>query len=378
MYRFLLLSAAVSTLLAQTLTIQFPYENPIYAGDAVWNNSIIGHAMVIPTDVGYHMYSYVNLNGGPYHIVRSASEDGIEWYADPVAPLLAPGYSGDFDELHVIYPSVIELDSQDYQMWYTGRDSSMNLTIGYASSSNGTTWNKYQDNPILAPTPGNWDSQRVSDACVLYMDEQYMMWYTGYSDISHVSIGFATSMDGIEWEKLGEPVFSPTGDSNSFDSDRVFMPFVVHDGQVFHLFYVGTQSDIDDKSFGHAVSADGITWFRDPYGAWITPDIAGPWAASSASSPHAIREENRFRMWFSGLSGGINWSFGYAEVHYTSHLGDVNYDGFLSITDIMKLVNTILGTEYDDGDLIEILGDVNQDNSLDILDIQLIISDLLE
>ena len=53
--------------------------------------------------------------------------------------------------------------------------------------------------------------------------------------------------------------------------------------------------------------------------------------------------------------------------------GDVNYDGFLNIADIVIIVNMILGLMD-----VDLIADMNQDNNLDVIDIIQIVSIILE
>ena len=52
--------------------------------------------------------------------------------------------------------------------------------------------------------------------------------------------------------------------------------------------------------------------------------------------------------------------------------GDVNYDGFLNVSDIVIIVNMILGNMD-----ISFNGDVNADGIVDVIDVVMIINDIL-
>lgn len=67
-----------------------------------------------------------------------------------------------------------------------------------------TLWSKYPENPILIPGPQEWDSQLVGGPDILYDGKGYKMWYSGY-DGKYWRVGYATSSDGITWDKHPNP-----------------------------------------------------------------------------------------------------------------------------------------------------------------------------
>src|SRR3989344_6498233 len=69
-------------------------------------------------------------------------------------------------------------------------------------------WTKSSNNPVLSLGPNSWDNQTVFQPSVLYLNNQYYMWYSGYNG-SRFQIGYATSTDGISWTKnQSNPVLS--------------------------------------------------------------------------------------------------------------------------------------------------------------------------
>jgi predicted GH43/DUF377 family glycosyl hydrolase len=110
--------------------------------------------------------------------------------------------------------SVIK-DSVGYKMYYTGYKSSTDKrAIGLALSSDGITWQKYSNNPILegASILIAWDRD-IEYPNVYFDGTKYWMWYSG-SDRTKSQTGLATSIDGIHWEKsVSNPVLKngPSG-----------------------------------------------------------------------------------------------------------------------------------------------------------------------
>ncbi len=131
-----------------------------------------------------------------------------EWGKYPGNPVLELGESGTWDDYHVFAPTVL-FDGTKYQMWYTGNGPSGGR-IGYATSADGIVWVKYLGNPVLnRGASGTWDACYIAAPTVLFDGTKYQMWYRGGSaGCSLYRIGYATSADGIVWEKYPAPVLN--------------------------------------------------------------------------------------------------------------------------------------------------------------------------
>ena len=82
---------------------------------------------------------------------------------------------------------------------------------------------------------------------------------------------------------------------------------------------------------------------------------------------------------YSKIHSRLDWFFGYIgepETEFIPDLyGDVNFDGQLNVTDIVLIVNFVLGglpTEEE-----SITADINQDGTLNILDVIQVVSEIL-
>ena len=136
---------------------------------------------------------YTGNDGSVYRIGYATSTDGIEWEKRPNSPVLDLGASGTWDDNHVGFCTVLS-DGTNYQMWYTGHDGS-NYRIGYATSSNGIEWEKHPDNPVLdMGENGTWDDSDVMAPTVLLDGTEYKMWYNGMYSHQQSRIGYATSI----------------------------------------------------------------------------------------------------------------------------------------------------------------------------------------
>ena len=173
-----------------------------------------------------------------------------------------------WDSAQLFRPWVI-YDGSSFTMWYAGEDSQGTDRLGMATSNDGVSWTKYSGNPVLdLGTPGSWDGDSISDACVLKENAGYKMWYTGQtygaSSADDVfKIGYATSPDGIHWTKYsGNPVLTP-GSLGSWDDRRVWRPSVIPTGSGYVMYYRGAAiAEGSQAKAGVATSSDGIHWTK--------------------------------------------------------------------------------------------------------------------
>jgi predicted GH43/DUF377 family glycosyl hydrolase len=184
-----------------------------------------------------------------------------EWEKYPANPINIHGLPGSWDE-SVVGPLVIfNPDSSRYEMWYTELSNYPSAGVGFAYSNDGITWNKYSGNPVITPSTG-WDSLFIGPDCVMYENGMYKMWYTGWNSPTRYphSVGYATSPDGINWDKYpGNPIFTP---GSGWESGAVGYPSIIKVADGYWMFYTGEVSN-GIALTGRAFSTDGIDWQRD-------------------------------------------------------------------------------------------------------------------
>ena len=164
-------------------------------------------------------------------------------------------------------------------------------------------WTEYQNNPVLEKNAGSWDSGVVLDPTVIKSGDTLKMWYTGAVNIfSPAAIGYAFSLDGINWSRhAGNPVMQ--GRSTDWDRPSVLVPIVIQDGDTLRMWYGGGSSP-DDVKIGYATSVDGVNWSRQPAPVMESGSI-GEWNADAIMPGSVIKEGSIFKMWFSGAVGSI-------------------------------------------------------------------------
>ena len=233
-------------------------DNPVmdvdYSGS--WDSSGVETVTIIidndaPATERYKMwYAGQYFNTYRYDIGYAYSPDGINWTKHP-APVMNVGSASEWDSGFLEGPSVIKEDGQ-YKMWYCGYDIEVNgqpsdgkANIGYATSTDGINWTKYENNPILVTGNNTWDSIYVQDPHVIKYGDEYQMWYGGGDNDSYYSqqVGYATSTDGINWNK--SPLNPVLTRGNDGDWDKILASFpsvIVKDG-VYQMWYTGRNLD---------------------------------------------------------------------------------------------------------------------------------------
>jgi predicted GH43/DUF377 family glycosyl hydrolase len=229
-----------------------------------------------------------------------------EWDKHYNNPILNLGVEGSWDKAGVSNPSVIFKDNE-YKMWYTGFDGK-NMRIGYATSIDGLDWVKNPNNPILDLGQFNsWDSVHVANPTVLFDGILYKMWFTGF-DGNHMRIGYANSSDGIHWEKYPEnPVLDIGAWGNNKDSD-VWSPSVVLDGTSYKMWYTSFDGNM---KIGYAQSSDGIRWTKRTSASALNIGTWGSWDDRGVWSPCVALVGFEYKMWYTGWNG-TSVGIGYA------------------------------------------------------------------
>ncbi len=282
-----------------------------------------------------------------------------EWVKHGGNPVIDVGASGSWDASNVDSPSVF-FDGSTFRMWYGGYDGSK-WRIGYAVSSDGINWAK-QNNPVLdVDPPGSWEID-VHEPTVIY-DGIYKMWYnsghyTGERGMEQWRIRYATSSDGINWVKYPDPVLR--GNPAGWDKEGIAHPYVTYDAGIYKMWFAGRNIG-DVWQLGYATSSDGVNWNKNPnpiqnlYNHWaggpsILKTASGylmwyhdsseiraavssdgiNWANSPENmflrrgsnndfddlrliGPAVLKKDNAYKMWYTGYDGS-RWRIGYATM----------------------------------------------------------------
>jgi len=353
-------------------------NNPIFNGAQAWNDLAVINPTVLHEDGGYKMWFGGRNVGLPIQIGYATSQDGIVW-DELSTPVLTVGSGADFDSQDLKSLCVLH-DENEYKMWYTATNSTGMPRLGLATSADGITWTKYPQNPVLElGQPGSWNEYRSHNASVLKRDGLYYLWFSGSNANSEVGIGLAYSSDGIHWEEDQQNPVLMTAPYIEWESTYLTFPSVVEreDGSLL-MAYMGFDGLY--RQVGIAYSPDGIQWTRYPNNPLIRHGETGSWNEETSTGPSiAILEQGLYGLWYAGNSiyaTSTTWSTGQGNVIFDPR-GDINYDYFLNISDVIQLVNIILGTQSG-SDYQYTAGDMNQDSALSISDLIILVETILQ
>jgi len=178
------------------------------------------------------------------------------------------------------------LDDGKFKAWYTAGDTAGMLpdSIGYATSSDGVTWSKYEKNPVLT---GATEFPFVSSVSVVKVGSQYFMYYKE-DYLGAPLILLATSDDGISWNKCPFPTIEGKP-FKGMTPDVVFL-----DGKWSMWYGAGRQ-------IRHAISLDGKAWTT------TSTSLRIPGEYDVTFAPAVVVAGGVYSMWF------------YATFSYGSH-----------------------------------------------------------
>lgn len=228
-------------------------------------------------------------------VAVAESKDGIHW--SPPEIVLAPNRETGWED-DINRPIVVRR-SDGYHMWYTGQAKGKSA-IGYAISEDGRNWTRQSELPVLkASVP--WEEVAVMCPHVMWdgTSRQWKMWYSGGQQYEPNAIGYATSKDGLRWDKYAaNPVLTP--DTNeAWEKNRVTAAQIIHWDGWYYAFYIGFR-DIDHAQIGMGRSKDGITgWVRHADNPIVRPTPGG-WDADACYKPFAVYSDDHWKLWYNG------------------------------------------------------------------------------
>ena len=150
--------------------------------------------------------------------------------------------------------------------------------------------------------PGIWN-----DPSVLDEDDGYSMWASFGRSSDGVAIYKLRSRDGETWEVVnrGLPVLE-RGAATDFDSLGVETPEVVKVGGVYHMYYSAFRyGQLPLITIGHATSEDGIAWTKlgelTSLTAMVGQQAGNRWGWLGRGEPSVVHHQGRFHLYFTDV-----------------------------------------------------------------------------
>ena len=205
---------------------------------------IYNRATILKYDNKYYMY-YTKQFGDENEkykyseIYVTISEDGVNFNNEKKLVLKA---EKDYEKNSVMNPNVVYDENDNlFKMYYAAGEIYEPDIICLATSSDGINFTRIEENPVLKKSNSKftYDNYKVGAVDVHILDKYYMF-YVGYTSLDKARIMFASSEDGINWEKDNTKYIIDSTDG-SFDSDAVYKPSVIYDdiNKRWLLYYNG-------------------------------------------------------------------------------------------------------------------------------------------
>ena len=186
-----------------------------------------------------------------FSVVSARSEDHAATSALPTAwdrtseTSLFGGRPGKWDTL-IRERGWVMKDGATWKLWYTGYDKGrqpLTMKLGYATSQDGISWQRYSDEPI-------YDETWVEDMMVVKHGDRYLMFAEAADNQSQL----LESSDGISWSRIGNlDVRQANGEP--VKPGPLGTPTAFHHANLWYLFY-----ERRDAGIWVARSADLRVW----------------------------------------------------------------------------------------------------------------------
>jgi hypothetical protein len=213
-------------------------------------------------------------DNGPSVRTLARSEDGRRWKVDKTPILTELGVGG--TDPGPIPAALLDAGDDGWQLYGWADDPlrSPHFDTWRASASRlAGPWTLDRAHVIQTGRPGTWDSQTTGVRSVLRTETGFAAWYEGSPPGRTVrgDIGYASSVDGLAWEKYDDPSTTTaalaqsdpvvhTGICGQDTSVALFQPHVERDGDRFDMVFGGFGRSHEEMDLFGAVSDDGIVW----------------------------------------------------------------------------------------------------------------------
>jgi len=219
----------------------------------------------------------------------AVSTDGAHWTIPFNDPALYTGSSGEWDS-YAVTDGVVLKENNSYKMYYRGTNVHDGYAaIGLAISSDGINWEKYS-NSVMTPE-GNEIAIGPED--IIKVNSEYYLYYNMLNN-GKLAIGLAFSNDGINWTRYqGNPIMYPT---SSWEGNGTYFSSIIYENGIYKMVYTNAYASIG--AFGKAISLDGINWEKvgeNPF--FTSEETVGHWA-NKITYPFLIKFNNEYRVYY--------------------------------------------------------------------------------
>lgn len=291
---------------------------------------IVSDPAILAHDLKYHMYFSQQDSKS---IGVTVSRDGFSWQAHKEL------FKGEEWWSLVVSKPFVMHHQHKFMMWYTGvyeiyMPEPISV-LGFASSGDGVQWDRLPE-PILQPELP-WEGTAVMCSSIIYEHEKmtFRMWYSGGNSNKPTAFGHAISVDGTNWTRTQDKPIFEIDVRYHFEQELISCPQVIHDGGDYYLMFYSSKKETG--AIGLARSRDGIhDWQRHQYNPIIA---ATPFTYDhyGACKPFAHFNGTHWLLWYSGtneigLATHVGHDFQFEEVE--NHIVKVEFNASAHMRDV--------------------------------------------
>lgn len=257
----------------------------------------VAQPVIIYDENKFKMWYHGDGGSAKKFVLYAESSDGKNWTRHPV-PVLLPGPTGSWDSW-AVQPKIVFKEAGVYKMYFTGyANQNQQWYIGFATSLDGINWTK-NPNPVLFSGSG-WEYQ-ITAASMIKKGNQYFLYYNGRSSAYTEKVGLAISSDGINFTKYsGNPILT---NDKTWEGSGVMCPSIYQENSIYKMVYMSAQG----TGFGFANSIDGINWTKDSLNPFFRREnTTNNWGVANIAYPNVVKLNNEFRVYYSGASNYYN------------------------------------------------------------------------
>lgn len=221
---------------------------------------------------------------------------------------------------HAANPVVEHIEGNRFRVYFSARDSRNRSQIGALlmelSGGTATVLDGSVHHVLAHGKNGRFDDSGATVTGLVVRGARRHLYYVGWNRTVTIpfrnAIGVAVSDDGGHtYARLSE---GPIVDRDRVDPISLSYPFLLWDENRYRIWYGSCVewdgSTVLDYEFSlkYAESVDGLDWTR-------TGEVVlacQPPQEDAVARPHVVREDGRFRMWYSRKKGPY-YRIGYAE-----------------------------------------------------------------
>ena len=197
--------------------------------------------------------------------------------------------------------------------------------ICHATSTDGVTFERSSDNPIIVPT-GEWTCGRAIDAEARVVGDELFCWWATRDPSYEVqmlgvhSAPLTSDLSAKHWrQRCTNSILAP---ELPWEGKCIEAPTVCRRGDTYVMFYAGSYNN-EPQQIGVAFSTDGLTWERMSDQPFLANGRPGEWNSSESGHPGIFVDPTDDTTWlfFQGNNDhGKTWYLSKRRIEWDGHI----------------------------------------------------------